>query len=86
MKTFAKLAVAAAISTAAVVAMTADASAAVACNAEGECWHVNRSYAYRPEFGVVVHPNGWRWGATDHYTWREHTGRGYWHNGVWVTF
>lgn len=86
MKTFAKIAAVAIISTAAVVAVTADASAAIACNGEGQCWHVHRSYAYRPEFGVVVHPNNWRWGATDHYTWREHTGRGYWHNGVWVTF
>jgi hypothetical protein len=62
------------------------ASAAVVCNREGECWHAPRGYVARPEFGVVVHPNGWRWGAREHYVWREHPGRGYWRNGVWVTF
>jgi hypothetical protein len=62
------------------------ASAEIACNAEGQCWHVHRHYAYQPEFGVVVHPDNWRWGPDDHYVWREHTGRGYWHNGIWVKF
>jgi hypothetical protein len=86
MKKLVKLAAAAVISASALTVMTASASAAIVCNAEGECWHVRSNYAYRPEFGLVVHPNGWRWGAADHYTWREHTGRGYWHNGAWVTF
>lgn len=67
-------------------ALTGDASAAVACNREGECWHVKNAYNYRPEFGVVVHPNTWRWGTTERYRWREHTGRGYWRNGVWIRF
>jgi hypothetical protein len=62
------------------------ASAAIVCNNEGECWHVKKSYTYHPDFGVVVHPNHWRWGAHDHYVWREHEGRGYWRGGVWITF
>jgi hypothetical protein len=62
------------------------ASAAVVCNAEGVCWHTRRAYAYRPEFGIVVHPNNWRWGPRDRYRWREHAGRGYWRNGVWIRF
>jgi len=62
------------------------ASAAIVCNAEGECWHTHRDYNYKPEFGVVVHPDGWAWGATDNYKWHEHRGRGYWHNGLWVRF
>lgn len=62
------------------------ASAAVVCNAAGECWHTHRSYHYDPAWGVTVHPNHWRWGATDHYTWREHAGRGYWRDGVWIRF
>jgi hypothetical protein len=71
----------------AMAALTATAaSAAVVCNAEGECWHVHHNYNYHPEFGLVVHPDGWAWGANDHYTWHEHTGRGYWHNGAWITF
>jgi hypothetical protein len=86
MKTFVKLAAAAVISAGALAVMTADASAAVVCNAAGVCWHTHHAYAYRPEFGLAVHPDGWRWGAADHYRWHEHHGRGYWHNGVWITF
>ena len=62
------------------------ASAAVVCNAEGECWHTHRDYTYAPEYGVVTHPDNWRWGAADHYRWREHSGRGYWRNGAWIKF
>ena len=62
------------------------ASAAIACNREGECWHVKARYAYHPEFGVVIHENNWRWGAGEKYRWREHTGRGYWRNGIWIRF
>ena len=62
------------------------ASAAIACNGEGECWHVRRPYAYAPAYGVVGHPNNWRWGPGEHYAWREHPGRGYWRSGVWVRF
>ena len=69
------------------LAITASAaSAAIVCNAEGACWHSRRAYTYRPEYGVVVHPNNWRWGENEHYAWREHSGRGYWHNGGWVRF
>jgi hypothetical protein len=62
------------------------ASAAIVCNAEGACWHVRHPYAYPMGVGVVVHPNGWVWGPGEHYTWREHVGRGYWRNGIWIRF
>ena len=62
------------------------ASAAVVCNAENECWHVRHHYDYKPEFNVTVHPDNWKWADTDHYRWREHHGRGYWRNGVWIKF
>lgn len=82
-----KLAVAAAaVALSAAFFTTTTASAAVACNREGECWHVKNRYNYKPEFGVVIHPNGWRWAAHEKYRWREHTGRGYWRNGVWIRF
>jgi hypothetical protein len=83
---FVTAAAAAAIGLTAIAVSTVSASAAVVCNNEGQCWHVRGRYAYKPEFGVVVHPNNWRWGANDHYTWREHTGRGYWRNGIWIKF
>jgi hypothetical protein len=70
----------------ALVAMQATASASVVCNGEGQCWHVRRAYAYAPAYGVVVHPDNWRWGAGEHYAWREHPGRGYWRGGVWIHF
>jgi hypothetical protein len=69
------------------MATAAAASADVVCNqADNVCWHTHRHYDYRPDYGVVVHPNNWAWGPGDHYTWREHAGRGYWRSGVWITF
>ena len=86
MKTYLKLA-SALVFGAGTLALTANsASAAIACNAAGECWHVHRGYAYPAEAGIVIHPEGWRWGPAGHFTWREHTGRGYWRNGVWIRF
>jgi hypothetical protein len=70
----------------------ASASAAVVCNAEGDCWHTHDTYSYPTGLGVVVHEDNWRWDADHdrdahvHYRWHEHDGRGYWRNGVWVTF
>ena len=90
MKNFGKYLATAAVATVmgagALIAGTAPASAAVACNRAGECWHVRGDYNYRPEFGVVIHPDNWRWREREHYRWREHEGRGYWRNGIWVTF
>jgi len=86
MRKFVTTAAAAAVGLTALVVSTVSASAAIACNAEGECWHVNRHYVYRPEYGIVVHENSWRWGPSEHFVWREHTGRGYWRNGVWIRF
>jgi len=33
---------------------------------------------------VVVHGANWRWGPREHYTFREHEGRGYWRGGRWI--
>lgn len=87
MRTFTKalMAVAAAGSLTA-VAVTSASAEVVCSTADNVCWHVHRHYAYRPDFGVVVHPDSWRWGPTERFTWREHPGRGYWRSGVWVTF
>lgn len=72
---------------AAIMATAAPASAYVACNRFGDCWHVRERYDYRPHWGVRIHDDHWRWRARDHYRWREHEGRGYWgRGGVWVTF
>lgn len=73
---------------AAAALMAPAASAAIVCNADGDCWHVHKHYEYKPEFGVTVYPDTWKWGDDEHdrYRWREHTGRGYWRSGVWVEF
>lgn len=72
----------------ALAASTTAASAEIACNSEGDCWHVKERHEYRPEFNVQVHPDSWKWNENEghKYRWREHDGRGYWRNGVWVEF
>ena len=81
-----KIAIAVAAAAIGLTAMVTSASAAIVCNQEGDCWHVKGRYNYRPEFGITVHPNNWRWGAGEKWRWREHEGRGYWRNGVWIRF
>jgi hypothetical protein len=81
-----KSAVLAAAGAAALAVSALPASAAIVCNRDHECWHVRGRYAYRHEFGVVVHPDSWRWNRHEHYVWREHDGRGYWRHGVWIQF
>jgi hypothetical protein len=71
------------------LALTATAaSAEIVCNREGDCWHVKMRHEYHPEFGITIHPDNWRWEEREHhkYRWREHEGRGYWRNGVWIEF
>jgi hypothetical protein len=86
MTKFLKSAVLAGVGAAALAVSALPASAAIVCNRDHECWHVRGRYAYRHEFGVVVHPDSWRWNRHEHYVWREHDGRGYWRHGVWVQF
>jgi hypothetical protein len=86
MRNILKLAAATAFGVSALAMTASAASAAVVCNRDGDCWHVRNNYTYRPEFGLTVHPNNWRWRAHDHYHWREHRGRGYWRSGVWIGF
>ncbi len=69
------------------VTLTATAASAdIVCNREGDCWHAREKYSYRPEYGLTVHPDNWKWAEHEHYRWREHEGRGYWRYGVWVEF
>ena len=64
------------------------ASAEIVCNEDGDCWHVKERYNYRPEFGLKIYPNDWKWdeGDSKRYRWREREGRGYWRKGVWIEF
>jgi hypothetical protein len=65
------------------------ASAAIVCNADGDCWRVKEKYDYKPEFGLRVYSDDWKWKESekDKYRWRESgNGRGYWRDGVWIEF
>ena len=79
---------AATLATGTLAATTGAASAYVACNAT-ECWHTDARVA-RPGVHLVYHPDDWyfhrSWtGAATR--WHDyHQGRGYWRNGVWITF
>jgi hypothetical protein len=86
MKTSGKIAFAALMGAGALAFMATSASARVVCNADGDCWHTHADYDYRPEFGLTIHPDNWRWRGGEHFAWREHEGRGYWHGGEWRDF
>ena len=62
------------------------ASARIICNEDGDCWHAPQEYAYPPAAHLLIHPDDWRWKEGDHYAWKEHQGRGYWHGGEWRGF
>ena len=65
------------VSAAALALAATSASAEIACNDEGECWHIKgKADFYKPEHGVHIYPDNWKWG--------EHEGRGYWKRGVWI--
>jgi len=86
MKTALKLSLLALIGAAPLALIANTASAAIVCNEAGDCWHVHRDYSYPPEAHIIIHPDNWRWHSGDHYVWREHQGRGYWHDGEWKDF
>lgn len=86
MKTQIAISLAALMGVSAATLISTSASAAIVCNGEGDCWHTHTEYKYRPEFGLVVHPDGWKWKEGEKHQWREHEGRGYWKGGAWKEF
>jgi hypothetical protein len=73
----------------ALTALAAPASAYIACNREGDCWHTESRYR-NPAVRFDYHPDDWyfheRWEGNQRH-WRDrHEGRGYWRNGLWITF
>jgi hypothetical protein len=81
-----KLTLAAAFGIAALALLVSSASARIVCNEDGDCWHNNATYEYRPDFGVTIHPDDWKWKDGEHHAWREHDGRGYWRRNEWKDF
>lgn len=65
------------------------ADARVVCNSYDECWRVNDNYTYPPQYGFGVHDDAWFLHDHGHSHYRRRDmrdHRGYWHNGVWITF
>ena len=88
LKSALKGALVAAMSGGALIATATTASADVACNGAGECWHVHDRLAYPAEAGVTFHEDAWAAAHRDHhYHWRhDRFDRGYYRNGVWIAF
>jgi hypothetical protein len=86
MKPFGTIALAALIGASALAMASTSASARIVCNPEGDCWHVHGDYEYKPAFGLIVHPDDWKWKEGEKHAWREHEGRGYWKGGEWKEF
>ncbi len=77
----------AAIAAGALAVSAGGASAYVACNRDGDCWHTE-SRVHAPGIRFDFHNDDWyfhqKW--DDHRHWRDHhDGRGYWRNGLWIT-
>jgi hypothetical protein len=79
-------AVAAIVGAGAMAATTSAADARTVCNNYGDCWHETTRYDYPAPLRVTFHNN--RWHSNNHrYNWRDnHDGRGYYRQGLWVTF
>jgi hypothetical protein len=70
------------------LAMASAASADVACNRWGECWHVHDRLTYPAGVGVIWHADNWAAAhQRGHYHWRtDRFDHGYYRNGVWIAF
>lgn len=84
-------AVAAVLAVGGVVAIPSTASADVACNSGGECWHVQQRYSdYPPGLHVQFYGDNWRreHEHDTHYHWMKDRDpdRGYYEHGEWHTF
>jgi len=80
----------AAVAAFALLAGTSAAQAYIACNHEGDCWHTEAHISV-PGLTFEYHPDDWyfhrHWDSEREHHWRDyHEGRGYWRNGVWITF
>jgi hypothetical protein len=80
-----KTTVAAILGAGVLAASAINASAAIVCTGP-VCWHTHDAYDYPRDSRVVVHEDNWRWGPSEHYSFREHEGRGYWRGDKWTTW
>jgi hypothetical protein len=73
-------------STGALTVTATPSEAAIVCNRDGDCWRVRgRPNYYKPEFGLRVYGDNWRWRRGEKYRFRDvGRGRGYYRDGVWI--
>jgi hypothetical protein len=75
------------MATGALMATAVPASAYVACNKEGDCWHTDARPRV-PGVSLSIHPDDWyfhqKWDDNRHFR-DYHEGRGYYRGGIWVT-
>lgn len=88
-KTLAAGAFVASVAAGALVLSATSASADVACNRYGECWHVTQHYTFYPsDLGVRFYDDAWRDHHRHGYHWRRDRDddHGYWFHGRWRPF
>lgn len=68
-------------------ALAAPASAYIACNSEGDCWHTHDRVSV-PGITFEYHPDSWYFRQdwkTGNRHWHDYQeGRGYWRSGAWI--
>jgi hypothetical protein len=71
----------------ALTALIAPASAYIACNHEGDCWHTEGRYN-APGVRFDYHPDDYyfhqRWDGGNRHFRDYHEGRGYYRGGIWI--
>ena len=81
-----KYVVTAALALLGIIALSVNASAAIVCNDEGECWRVKEIHTYPPEMKLHVYKDDYVI-DTKKYKWREPgPKRGYYRGGIWIEF
>ncbi|MFD0987482.1 hypothetical protein [Methyloligella solikamskensis] len=71
------------------IIVTSSAQAAVVCNEAGDCWRVKKKHDYPNRAQLHIYGDDWEWdqAQADRYRWRDPgEGRGYYRDGVWITF
>jgi len=85
-KALSATAFAALMATGVLVATAGPASAYLACNRDGDCWHTE-SRVRAPGVRFDYYPDDWyfhqRWDGDRHYR-DYHEGRGYYRGGIWI--
>jgi hypothetical protein len=67
-------------------ALSSNASAAIVCNGDGDCWRTAETYDYPPEVNLNVYDDDWAIDENKYKLREARPGRGYYRGGVWIDF